>query len=154
MNEISTSEDTVPSAKIGRLEEVNGHRRLTGKLWEANGTQWTCHFRPEHAALLSGAWMHTVQLTGHPIVAEGEEHALQVETITILDKSSDMNIKQSESEAFWQTLSLEELAVQQGVVAVDDLEAIAALWPADDDPDELLHYLLQERRERRKLRKS
>ena len=106
MNEIPTSEDTTLSAKIGRLEEVNGHRRLTGKLWEANGTQWTCLFRPEHAALLSEAWMHTVQLTGHSIVEEGEEHALQVETITILDKNINKNIEQSESEAFWQTLSL------------------------------------------------
>ncbi len=110
MNEIPPSGDMVPSAKIGRLEEVNGHRRLTGKLWEANGTQWTCHFRPEHAVLLSGAWRHTVQLTGHPIVEEDEEHALQVETIIILDKNIDKNIEQSESEAFWLTLSLEELA--------------------------------------------
>lgn len=39
-------------------------------------------------------------------------------------------------------------------MAVDDLDAIAALWPADDDPDELSQYLFQERRERRKLRKS
>lgn len=55
---------------------------------------------------------------------------------------------------FSRTLSLEELAAQQGVVAVDDLDAISELWPVDDDPHELLHYLLQERCKRRKLRKS
>ena len=154
MNEIPTSEDSTRAAKIGRLEEVNGHHQLTGKLWEANGTQWICHFGPEHAASLSGAWMHTVKLTGRSIVEEGVEHALQVETITILDKEIDKHIEQTEGEGFWHSLSLEELAAQQGIVAVDDLDAIAALWPADDDPDELLRYLLQERRERRKLHES
>lgn len=151
MNEPSASGDTLHTAKIGRLEEVNGHRRLTGTLWEANGTQWTCHFSPEHAPSLSGAWMHIVKLTGRPLVEDGEEHALQVETITILDTDSDTSVEQLDREAFWRTRSLEELAAQQGVVAVDDVDALAALWPADDDPDELLHYLLQERRERRKL---
>lgn len=55
---------------------------------------------------------------------------------------------------FSRTLSLGELAAQQGVVAVDDLDAISELWPVDDDPDELLHYLLKELCKRRKLRKS
>jgi hypothetical protein len=154
MNDTSASGDTPHTAKIGRLEEVNGHRQLTGTLWEANRTQWTCHFSPEHASSLSGAWMHTVKLTGRPLVTDGEEHALQVETITILDPESETNLEQSEGEDFWNTLSLEELAAQQGIVAVDDLDAISALWPVDDDPDELLHYLLQERRERRKLHES
>jgi hypothetical protein len=154
MNKIPTSGDTTYSAKIGRLEEVNGHHQLTGILWEANGTPWMCHFRPEHAASLSGAWMHTVQLTGSPIVEEGEEHALQVETITILNGEIDEHIKQSGGETFWQTRSLEELAARQGIRAVDDLDSIATLWPVDDDPDELLQYLLQERRERRKLHQS
>ena len=55
---------------------------------------------------------------------------------------------------FWKTISLEELAEQQGVSAADDLDEIAALWPADDDPDELLQHLLVERTERRKHSES
>ena len=55
---------------------------------------------------------------------------------------------------FWQSLSLEELAEQQGVSAADDLDEIAALWPADDDPDDLLHHLLGERFERHQHGKS
>lgn len=55
---------------------------------------------------------------------------------------------------FWQSISLEELAEQQGVSAVDDLDEIAALWPADDDPDKLLQHLLAERTEWRKLGES
>jgi hypothetical protein len=55
---------------------------------------------------------------------------------------------------FWQSISLEELAEQQGVSAADDLDEISALWPADDDPDGLLCYFLVERIERRKHSKS
>ena len=46
---------------------------------------------------------------------------------------------------FWKSLSLEELAEQQGVSAASDLDEISALWPADDDPDQLLRHLLAER---------
>lgn len=53
--------------------------------------------------------------------------------------------------SFWESIPLEELAAQQGVSAVDDLGEITALWPADDDPDELLRHILTERGERRKL---
>ena len=46
-------------------------------------------------------------------------------------------------------LSLEELAEQQGVKPANDLEEIASLWPVDDDPDELLRFILDERKARR-----
>ena len=55
---------------------------------------------------------------------------------------------------FWKSIPLEELAEQQGVSAASDLDKISALWPADDDPDELLHHILLERSERRKLRSN
>ncbi|HEV3079304.1 MAG TPA: hypothetical protein VGY66_05970 [Gemmataceae bacterium] len=46
-------------------------------------------------------------------------------------------------------LSLEELAEQQGVTPVQDLQEVSQLWPVDDDPDELLRFILRERRNRR-----
>ena len=52
---------------------------------------------------------------------------------------------------FWKSLSLEELAEQQGVALVADLDEIGDLWPVDDDPDELLAHVLSERGARRKL---
>ncbi len=55
---------------------------------------------------------------------------------------------------FWQSISLEELAEQQGVSVVSNLDGITALWPADDDPDELLRHLFAERAERRKYGKN
>jgi hypothetical protein len=59
-----------------------------------------------------------------------------------------------EASSFWESVPLEELVEQQRVSAVEDLDEIAALWPADDDPDVLLRYLLGERIERRKRSKS
>ena len=56
--------------------------------------------------------------------------------------------------SFWKSISLKELAEQQGVSAADDLDEIAALWPADDDPDDLLRRLLGERFEHHKRDKS
>ena len=50
------------------------------------------------------------------------------------------------------SLSIEELAQQQGVTPVEDLQELADLWPWDDDPDELLQFILEERRARRQAR--
>ena len=52
--------------------------------------------------------------------------------------------------SFWSSLSLTQLAEAQGTAPVDDLEALAALWPSDDDPDELLAHVLADRSERRR----
>ncbi|HEX7376098.1 MAG TPA: antitoxin family protein [Pirellulales bacterium] len=53
--------------------------------------------------------------------------------------------------SFWQPKPLDELAAEQGVTPATDLDAIADLWPADDDPDQLFDYLRREREARRKL---
>lgn len=60
----------------------------------------------------------------------------------------------TEAIPFWKSVPLEELAEQQGVSAADDLDEIAALWPAEDDPDELLRHLFAERAKRRKVKES
>lgn len=46
---------------------------------------------------------------------------------------------------------LTELAKRQGVSPATDLDAISSLWPAEDDPEELLRYILNERSARRRL---
>lgn len=57
--------------------------------------------------------------------------------------------EQGEGRSFWQSASLEELAEEQGVGIVSNLNALADLWPADDDPDALMEFVLHERSERR-----
>lgn len=40
---------------------------------------------------------------------------------------------------------LSRLITEQGVRPIDDLDELAALWPADDDPDALMNFVLSER---------
>ena len=90
--------------------------------------------------------MHTVKLTGRPLLKAGKEYGLEVESITILDQKTDEEMENDERASFWYSLTLEELAARQGVTPADDLEAISALWPTDDDPAALLAHIAQERR--------
>ena len=50
-------------------------------------------------------------------------------------------------------LALARLIEQQQVAPIDDLDALSDLWPADDDPDQLMQYILDERKQRRELNK-
>jgi hypothetical protein len=45
--------------------------------------------------------------------------------------------------------SIEELAAEQGVTPVHNLDELAALWPADDDPDAFDAFIAEFRAERR-----
>jgi hypothetical protein len=47
---------------------------------------------------------------------------------------------------------LEELAEQQQVLPVQNLDEFSELWPVEDDPDELLRYIAAERAVRRRLK--
>ncbi len=53
--------------------------------------------------------------------------------------------------SFWQPVSLDELAEEQGVAPPSKPEEVSALWPADDDPDDVLNFVLHDRGGRRKL---
>lgn len=60
-------------------------------------------------------------------------------------------MEDGESRSFWQTVSLEELAEEQGAGTVSELDWITALWPADEDPDALFDFIVHERHERRRV---
>jgi hypothetical protein len=47
--------------------------------------------------------------------------------------------------------TLGQLIAEQGVTPIDDLDELAGLWPADDDPDALMSYVLSERQARLNL---
>lgn len=53
--------------------------------------------------------------------------------------------------SFWQSVSLEELAEQQGVSPVKDINEISSSWPREENPDTFLKYILQERATRRRV---
>jgi len=48
--------------------------------------------------------------------------------------------------------TLGRLIAEQAVTPIDDLDELAALWPADDDPDALMNFVLSERQARGQLK--
>jgi len=147
---LSQPVDVSETARTGRLEELNGHGSLTGRLWEPDATKWVCHFQREHLDRLPEAWMRTVRVVGQAIVEEGKERILHVSSLVILDPELDEATSPPEA-TFWQSQSLEELAALQGVQPADDLDEISALWPQDDDADELIGHIASERTKRRQV---
>lgn len=65
---------------------------------------------------------------------------------------SKQDIEQLAEHSQDDTLTLARLIKQQGVTPIDDLDALSDLWPADDDPDQLMQYILNERAQRRQLK--
>lgn len=139
--------------KVGRLEVLDGHNGLQGRLWEPDGTKWLCIFKPEHQEILAEAWLHTVHVVGEAVVEIGKERTLHVASVLLLEEEIGETSYTGEAEKppFWTSLSLEQLAEIQGVEPVTDLHSISALWPANDDPDRMLAHILDERSSRRRM---
>lgn len=137
--------------KVGRLEVLDGHRGLQGRLWEPDGTRWLCIFKPEHLEILPDAWLRTVRLIGEAVIEPNKERTLHVVSVLPLEEEIEETpaMREPERLPFWTSLSLEELAELQGVQPAEDLDRISALWPADDDPDRMLAHILDERSLRR-----
>jgi hypothetical protein len=58
--------------------------------------------------------------------------------------------KKIEPASLRKSVSLEDLAPAQGVGPISDLDELSKLWPVNDDPDELLRFILSERHRRRR----
>lgn len=137
--------------KVGRLEVLDGHRGVQGRLWEPDGTKWLCIFKPEHLEVLPEAWLRTVRVIGEAVVEPNKQRVLHVASVVPLEEEIDQSTLGGEAERvpFWTSLPLEELEELQGVEPADDLDEISALWPMDDDPDRMLAHILEERSARR-----
>lgn len=134
---------------IGRLEELNGHDGLTGRLWESDGTKWLCRFRADQMPLILTAWMRTAKIIGRSGQAEEAERTIDVESPVVVEEPAAK--APAPAASFWHSQSLDELAAQQGISAVSDLAEFSALWPADDEAEDLLRHVVNERRLRRTL---
>ena len=67
---------------------LNGHDTLTGALWEADRTRWTCYFKPEYLELLPEAWLKTVTVVGEAVLDERSRVGkLTVDTILIQEEA-------------------------------------------------------------------
>jgi hypothetical protein len=64
---------------------------------------------------------------------------------------SKVDAQQNEEVAEKAEDTIDRLIAEQGVTPIDDLDQLAALWPADDDPDALMSFVLSERQARLQL---
>jgi len=64
---------------------------------------------------------------------------------------SRVDVPEKDEEAQKAEYTLSRLIADQGVTPIDDLRELAALWPADDDPDALMNFVLSERQTRLQL---
>ena len=134
---------------------LNGHDTLTGTLWEADRTRWTCYFKPEHLELLPEAWLKTVTVVGEAVLDERSRVGkLTVDTILIQEEALFELPEGATSGPFWSSASLEELAAIQDVGPITQLADLAAGWPLDDVPDDPFADLLKDRFERRRLHRQ
>ena len=95
---------------------------------------------------------HAATTAGSSLDAFGDGKMVQEKTEA--DTAGTESTPSNHPRSFWSSLSLTELAEAQGTAPVDDLEALAALWPTDDDPDELLAHVLADRTARRQVAES
>jgi hypothetical protein len=63
----------------------------------------------------------------------------------------EVNVRQEDEVDKNAEKTLRRLIAEQGVTTIEDLDQLAALWPADDDPDALMNYVLSERQARVQL---
>ena len=70
---------------------------------------------------------------------------------TRADRSDAEATRPDPEKSFWSSMSLTELTEAQGVAPVEELEGMIALWPSDDDSDDMLAHVLADRAARRRV---
>ena len=117
-------------------------------------TRWrnssSCEGEDDNASAPQGS--HAATTAGSSLDAFGDGKMVREKTEA--DTAGTESTQSDRARSFWSSLSLTELAEAQGTAPVDDLEALAALWPSDDDPDELLAHVLADRTARRQVAES
>jgi hypothetical protein len=66
---------------------------------------------------------------------------------------SKEDVEQATGQSEESAMALARLIEQQQATPIDNLDALSDLWPVDDDPDQLMQYILDERKQRRELTK-
>lgn len=145
---IGVTEEIGIISVTGRLEVLDGHNKLAATLWEPNGNRWTCIFNEELAVHLSDKWRKSVTVSGKGSIENGK-NSIHVDSISTTDDEFLSTHPQGELFPFWESISLIELAVQQNVSPITDIDELSTLWPSDADPDDFLDFVLSERSKRR-----
>jgi hypothetical protein len=129
---------------VGLLEELNGPEEITGRLREAGGGVWVCRFRRQDISRIAEAWMRRIEVSGRS-QKDARPPEVEVDAFSIVGAGeNDAEREWNSGPSFEESPSIEDLAREQGVLPITDVDAVGDLWPRDDDPDELLAFILDE----------
>ena len=135
------------AAIVSDLEEMQSDLADLLTRWRNSSS---CESEDDNASDPQGS--HAAITAGSSLDAFGDGKMVREKTGA--DTTGTESTPSDRARSFWSSLSLTELAEAQGTAPVDDLEALAALWPSDDDPDELLAHVLADRSARRQVAES
>ena len=130
---------------LGRLEDINARDELTGRLRESGGAAWICRFRRQDIARVARAWTRQVEVAGRTDTSTSPRE-LSVETIQTVPEGALAAEDWNSGPSFDASPSIEELAREQDVGPIHDVEALFSFWPEDEDPGEFLRFIEKERK--------
>lgn len=93
------------------------------------------------------------ELLEQPIELRQKEHIINFKSVVVPEDEieEERTIGTFEMSPFCTSLSLDELAKLQGIDIAQEPDVISSLWPADEDPDEMLNHIICERAYRRQI---
>ena len=81
----------------------------------------------------------------------GETRIVSVDGVELIDSGDGVPVAQQPVDQYgrtvWETASGEQLAAEQGVRPVHDIsDLVGDFWPEDEDPDDFVNWLREQRR--------
>lgn len=133
---------------VGRLDDLLGHNRRVGNLFEADGTKWECHFSEDQVPELGSAWLGLVKLYGRA-VEQDDRRTLVVEgPIVAVEAPVDARNRNAPTIGL-----LEDKARTQGFEPINDVEEWLKSFPPivlEEGESDLHEAILELRAEERK----
>ena len=113
----------------------------TAELYRPDGTMIRLCFDPERDEDVTAARKCPARVVGVGHYTGEQLQRIDLRHIEILGSP----VEDQATTEFWSAPTVDELAAQQGVSAVDDLDALAGDWPEDDSLDEFIDSLRRTR---------
>ena len=161
---MSRNDLTIPAGKIAYLidqvepDDVRLHTAILADLerMQANLANLLTRWRESQPSDRDGGDDTSAGILGDRPAAKADSVDIRDDRVSIRKETradgSDAEATRSDrDQSFWSSVSLTELSETQGVAPVEDLEAMASLWPSDDDPDDMLAHVLKNRAARRRV---
>ncbi len=138
---VGAGEDPRLGRVVGVIWEADW-KRHTAELHEADGRVVEVRFDAGRDEAVTEARRRKVAVTGI-VSGNGRRRSIELRRLEVLDEHELS--EDALPGSFWDRSSVEELAAQQGVGVVEDIDALAGDWPEDEDLDAFLDMVREGR---------